>query len=165
MSMPPRASVASSVGDPLGQHVRTLFRELSHAGDLSEVSQSGQLSGPLRHEKVPGAVLQGQAGQVAQGTRVRFSLRVAGHRIVQARYRAYGCPYTLATCEWLARRLEGAELPQLTAEGLSVRIGFPADWAATLGVPAERLGRLLVIEDALHAALKCETDRGLPARP
>jgi hypothetical protein len=32
--------------------------------------------------------------------------------------------------------------------------GPPASWARTLDVPVEKLGRLLIIEDALHAALQ-----------
>jgi hypothetical protein len=31
--------------------------------------------------------------------------------------------------------------------------GTPADWAQTFEVPAEKLGRLLIVEDALNAAL------------
>ena len=64
--------------------------------------------------------------------------------MLQARYRAYGCPYTLAACEWLATRLESAG-----GSGL----GAPADWAQQLKIPQARLGRLLVVEDALIAAL------------
>jgi hypothetical protein len=32
--------------------------------------------------------------------------------------------------------------------------GTPADWAEKFAVPAEKLGRLLVVEDALRAALR-----------
>ena len=128
--------------DPLGPRVRALFGELAHAGELTRASEAGV-----------GQVLRGEAGRTAEGTRVRFTLQLAGTRIVQARYRAYGCPYTLASCEWLARRLTGCELAGGSAAALRAAVGLPADWAAALGVPAERLGRLLVIEDALQRAL------------
>jgi hypothetical protein len=34
-----------------------------------------------------------------------------------------------------------------------VALGEPADWARALEVPVEKLGRLLVVEDALQACL------------
>lgn len=118
------------VDDPLPAAVRKAFSALTHAGDL----QDG-----------PGRLLSGEAGSVAEGTRVRFQLRVMDDGIVEARFRAYGCPYTLATCEWLAGRLPGLTLAQLAAE-------TPQRWSETLGVPQDRLTRLLTIEDALRAA-------------
>jgi NifU-like protein involved in Fe-S cluster formation len=71
-------------------------------------------------------------------------LRLVGDRLVEVRYRAYGCPYTLAACEWLAQQLES---------GGRDSIGGPAEWAQKLRIPPARLGRLLVVEDALRAAL------------
>ena len=91
-------------------------------------------------------MLCGEAGREQRGTRVRFMLRLAGKRLVEVRYRAYGCPHTLATCEWLARSLEGQSLAAL-------KPGNPIAWAQHLGVPAAKLGRLLVVEDALLAGL------------
>lgn len=127
------SELADVTEDPLGPTIRALFSALDHA--------DGEL------EAAPGGVLaNGEAGRQASGTRVRFMLRIAAGRVEAVRFRAYGCPYTLATCEWLARSLEGR---RADAPGL----GSPLDWARQLGVPAARLGRLLVIEDALAAAL------------
>ncbi len=120
--------------DELDPRVRELFGALEHAGDLAAAGS------PLR---------MGEAGLERDGARVRFMLRLEGARVVAVRYRAYGCPSTLATCEWLARRLEGCELRRL-------ELGNPIDWAQHLGVPAAKMGRLLVIEDALRAALEPE---------
>jgi NifU-like protein involved in Fe-S cluster formation len=120
--------------DPLSPVVRELFVALEHAGDLEGVADAAV------------AVTVGEAGREELGTRVRFTLATSAGRIKSVRFRAYGCPYTLATCEWLARNLEGHR-----PEALSV--GSPLDWARLLEVPAARLGRLLVIEDALLAAL------------
>jgi hypothetical protein len=122
------ASAEDLPGDPLGAEVRRLFGALRHAGEPAG-------SAPL---------VCGEAGREQRGTRVRFMLQLAGARVLQARYRAYGCPYTLAACEWLATRLEGGERGSL---------GAPADWARQLKIPPARLGRLLVVEDALVAAL------------
>lgn len=133
--------------DALGPRVRALFVDLAHAGDLS------------------GPVCTGEAGRVAEGTRVRFSLRLAGTRIEAVRYRAYGCPFTLAACEWLARELRGRQLGEPIATALTAAVGRPVEWAAALGIPPQRLGRLLVVEDALRAAiLQCNMSAGEPVR-
>jgi NifU-like protein involved in Fe-S cluster formation len=115
--------------DPLGPQVRGLFAALRHAGEPAATSAA--------------RVHCGDAGREQRGTRVRFMLYLAGERLIEVRYRAYGCPYTLAACEWLATQLE---------RGGRDSIGGPAEWAQQLGVPPARLGRLLVVEDALKAA-------------
>lgn len=128
--------------DPLGPRVRALFVELAHAGDLAPTAADGAE-----------IARTGEAGRLAEGTRVRFGLRLSGARVVQVRYRAYGCPFTLATCEWLARQLTGRQLGETSARAMTAAVGGPPDWAAALGVPPQRLGRLLVVEDALRQAL------------
>jgi len=119
--------------DGLTIAVRARFTSLDRAGALP-----------------PGEVGEcrvGEAGSEQVGTRVRFELRLARGRISAARFRAYGCPWTLAVCDWVAEQLEQRGLPEPPPGG-------PEGWAAALGVPLERLGRLLVIEDALRAALR-----------
>ena len=128
----------------LGEPLRSLFADLAHGGDLDGAAPSA-----LAGERV----LCGEAGSRHGGTQVRLQLRVRwqDRQVLEVRYRAYGCPYTLATCEWLARRLTGHALSALPA--LDPAVGGARDWAAQLAAPAVRLGRLLVIEDALRAAL------------
>jgi NifU-like protein involved in Fe-S cluster formation len=126
------------VPDPLGGRVRGLFSDLAHAGEPA---------GPT-----PARILRGEAGRESLGTRVRFTLCIGAQAVLEARYRAYGCPYTLATCEWLARTLEGQPLHALQG-GNPAGLGGPLDWAAQLRVPEHKLGRLLVVEDALRNAL------------
>jgi hypothetical protein len=130
-----------SAADPLGSCVRGLFSDLAHGGEGST------------RAAVP--LLQGEAGRESEGTRVHFTLRVEAGRLCEMRYRAYGCPYTLASCEWLARQLEGQSQSALAGPNPSGigGLGGPLDWARRLGVPQERLGRLLIIEDALRNAL------------
>jgi len=126
------------MSDPLGPQVRRLFEALAHAGEPRPAvgdSAAGD-SDAVR-------VVYGDAGREQRGTRVKFMLCLAGDRLLEVRYRAYGCPYTLAACEWLARRLE--------AGGRDL-IGAPGDWAQELRIPPARMGRLLVVEDALRAA-------------
>ena len=114
--------------------MRRLFERLTHAGD------------GLAHGGEPSALLtvHGEAGREQRGTRVRFTLKFHEGELVEARYHAYGCPHTLAVCEWLAGALEAGHLPST---------GGPAHWCRTLDVPIVKLGRLLVVEDALRAAL------------
>jgi len=131
--------------DGLPARVRALFEDLVHVGDLPDVG--------ARERQGADEVLRGQAGSRAEGTQVRFTLGLTDARIIAVRYRVYGCPYTLATCEWLASRLSGAPLAGRSATALTSVVGQPTEWAAALQVPAARLGRLLIIEDALRAAL------------
>ena len=66
--------------------------------------------------------------------------------LASASHQAYGCPQTLAVCEWLAAQLPGRSL-------LDPGLGGALDWVRDKQLPADRLTRLLVVEDALRAAL------------
>jgi len=94
----------------------------------------------------PSDVRQGRAGRPADGTAVFFELKIADGTVKSARFSAYGCPHTVAVSAWLCEVLEGAPLEAGAP-------GDPAAWADKFAVPAEKLGRLLVVEDALRAAL------------
>jgi cysteine desulfurase len=90
--------------------------------------------------------LSGEAGGVEEGTWVRFELLVGPDIVKEARFKVLGCPHTMDTTRWLCEQLpgrtRGASLP-----------GTPLDWAAARAVPVEKLGRLLLVEDALRACL------------
>ena len=90
--------------------------------------------------------VSGEAGTREQGTWVRFMLNPSGPCIERAAHQVYGCPATQAVCEWLVAQLPGRSWQD---PGL----GGPQDWARTLDIPLDRLTRLLVVEDALRAAL------------
>ena len=75
-----------------------------------------------------------------------FELQIADGIVKSARFSAYGCPHTVAVVAWLCEVMEGRKLDA----GIP---GTPADWAQAFEVPAEKLGRLLIVEDALRAAL------------
>jgi cysteine desulfurase len=92
------------------------------------------------------AVIRGEAGSEAQGTWVRFHLKIAGGTVKDALFQAYGCPHTLAVTAWVTEQLPGRPREALVP-------GQPSEWLAQLAVPVEKLGRLLIIEDALQAAL------------
>jgi cysteine desulfurase len=99
----------------------------------------------------PPGVRQGCAGQASAGTRVYLELVLdeagqAGGIVKSARFSAYGCPHTLAVVSWMCEALEGRRLDA----GIP---GTPADWAREFEVPIEKLGRLLIVEDAVRSAL------------
>jgi cysteine desulfurase len=116
--------------DTLSKMTRQLFTELPGAGTLPDA---------------PG-VVRGEARDADTQTWVRFHLRVENGTVRDARFEALGCPHTVAVMAWLTGRLPGRMLAGL-------QLGAPAAWADTLEVPVEKLGRLLVVEDALQACL------------
>jgi cysteine desulfurase len=102
----------------------------------------------VRRLRALAAGSEGGAGQRSQGVQVRFEVRMAAGRVAAVRYRAYGCPHTLATCEWLRRTLEGTSIDEIET------LVKPRDWAIKLDIPLAKLGRLLTVEEALRAALR-----------
>ncbi len=118
--------------DSGGADVERLFRELPAGGVIPDSA---------------GTVLHGEAGGPAEEVWVRFHLLVDGDSVKDARFEARGCPHTLATAAWLAAGMPGRRLEE------ALRSGARA-WARELKVPVEKLGRLLVIEDALRASLR-----------
>jgi NifU-like protein involved in Fe-S cluster formation len=110
-------------------------------------SGSGQLApGP--------GIFTGEAGSPAAEAWVRFHLSVKEGSVKAALFQAWGCPHTLAVSAWLTSQLAGRSMQDLVP-------GMPAAWLEALEVPVEKLGRLLVIEDALKAALQAWNDEAL----
>jgi cysteine desulfurase len=93
------------------------------------------------------AAARGEAGGVHQGTWIRFHLLVADNVVKDARVQAYGCPHTLAVAAWMAKALPGRRREDLQP-------GTPTEWATDHSVPVEKLGRLLVVEDAVQACVR-----------
>jgi NifU-like protein involved in Fe-S cluster formation len=85
----------------------------------------------------------GSAGSIDAGTWVRFALRLRGGRVTEARFKAYGCPHTRAAVAWLAEHAPDKTLAELAAQGLE-------EVVRRLDIPAEKLGRLLIVQDALR---------------
>ena len=118
-------------------HYNNLTRE-----HFENPAAAGELSGR--------AIRRGAAGAAALGTWVQFDVRIAGigapGRIKAARFRAFGCPHVIAVANWLAQTASGrAATPELPDSVQALRERFD--------VPIEKLGRLLVVEDAWIAAL------------
>jgi len=111
--------------------VRELFERLPHAGDLAPG---------------PGAVVHGEAIALDRGAWVRYEARIEDGRVTDCAFRAWGCPHTLAAAALVASRMHG--------QGVDAKAAFDARWLATeLDAPPEKLGRLLVVEDALFGML------------
>jgi NifU-like protein involved in Fe-S cluster formation len=111
--------------------VLALFRELPCAGDLAP----GE-----------GTIVSGEAVAIERGAWVRFEARIGTGRIHACRFRAFGCPHTLAAAAFVARALCAPASPD------AVNLDS-ARLARELDVPTEKMGRLLVVEDALRALL------------
>ena len=112
-------------------------------------------AGPLSGSS--GTTCAGAAGRRELGAEVRFEVRIEEGRIAEICFHAYGCPHTIAACSLACERLEGAPVQALA--GLE-----PAGLAAALGAPAEKTGRLLLVQDALHQCLLAWENRGLAER-
>ena len=112
-------------------HVLELFRKLPGAGALPAGT---------------GTVVAGEAVALDRGAWVRFEARLEAGRLAECRFRAFGCPHTLAAAALAASKLVTAA-PSDTSP-VDARL-----LAQELDVPAEKLGRLLVVEDAIHALL------------
>ena len=118
------------------------LRALSPAAEDLERSADGPRMLPMGDTEVVG-----EAGGPGREVWVRFRLAVRDESVRKASFKAYGCPHTLAVAEWLAGQLPGRRRTELLP-------GTPVDWARRLAVPLEKLGRLLVLEDALRECLR-----------
>jgi NifU-like protein involved in Fe-S cluster formation len=121
----------TQTGTRYSARVLALFRTLPHAGALPEKS---------------GGVAAAEAMALDRGAWVKFEARVEAGRIVACRFRAWGCPHTLAAAALAAGWLEAPP------DGVSTRCEA-ARLARELDAPAEKMGRLLVVEDAARALL------------
>jgi NifU-like protein involved in Fe-S cluster formation len=109
--------------------------------------------GPLTGD----TVRRGEAGSMAQGAWVVIEADVRGGRLARLGFRAFGCPHLIAACSHATEILTGrpvAALAELDAAAL----------AAALGIPARKLGSLLMLEDALRNC-RADWDTTPPAGP
>jgi NifU-like protein involved in Fe-S cluster formation len=100
---------------------------------------------------LPGA-FRGAAGDRAQGTWVQFDVKCDADSVTDARFLVFGCPHTIAAAAWLAQAVVGT----------APRCGMPESVQALrerFEVPVEKLGRLLIVEDALKRALAAAIEK------
>ncbi|MCH7981293.1 MAG: iron-sulfur cluster assembly scaffold protein, partial [Proteobacteria bacterium] len=80
----------------------------------------------------------------AQGVRLQLSAAAAGGRVIELRFRAWGCPHLIAAAAAFCTGYTGQRLSHLlefSAAGIM----------QTLAVPVEKTGRILVLEDAVRS--------------
>jgi cysteine desulfurase len=94
-----------------------------------------------------------EAGEIRLGTWLRFLLRLSGAVgdgavVREVRVQVYGCPHTVAAANHVAGQLIGRSFGDLSP-------GKPQDWLVAVTAPVEKLGRMIIIEDALKNPLQC----------
>ena len=108
--------------DPYSSAVRALFAAPAHAGDLDR-----------------GATVTVDK----QGVRLQLSATAENDVVTAMRFRAWGCPHTIAAAELACAELEGQPVADL--------LDFPVSGLMEkLPVPVEKTGRILVLEDAIR---------------
>ncbi len=106
-----------------------------------------RLPGAARLSAGPGMQIAGEAIAVERGAWVRFEARVEAGRIAECVFRAWGCPHVLAAAAWVAS--------EARARAIADSASFDASrLARELDAPAEKMGRMLVVEDAFRALLE-----------
>lgn len=113
------------------RRVRELFERLPGAG---AIGASG------------GTVVSAEAMALERGAWVRFEALVDGDRVVECVFRAWGCPHVLAASAWACAEIRGLGFD--AAGAINAR-----RLAEALDAPAGKMGRLLVVEDAMHALI------------
>ncbi|NNF51660.1 MAG: hypothetical protein HKN59_04405 [Gammaproteobacteria bacterium] len=102
---------------------------------FDEPGRAGNLKGTA------GYCVSGSAGRESEGLRIWLAARIVDDHCVEACFRAYGCPYTIAMAAFAAEKTEGLDQASV---GLA-----PLEAARELGLPDEKLACALCAEDAL----------------
>jgi len=115
---------------------------MEYSSEVVRRFDSARGAGELPHG-TPGLVA-GEAYDRTLHVWVRFQLQVIAGDIRTVRFAVFGCPHTVAAASRAAEWLEGRCVED------AVRLDVCA-LQAELGVPVEKLGKLLRIEDAVAA--------------
>jgi len=99
-------------------------------------------------------LVTGEAEDRTLSVWIRFQVQVAGTVIRAVRFRVFGCPHTVAAAAWIAEALQGRQSDSLRELDMH-------EVRKTLDAPLEKLGKLLVLEDALQA---CWQEYNAPAQ-
>lgn len=109
--------------DPYSARVREYFDQPRHGGRLD-----GACAGYFN----------------AQGLRIRLTATVADTLISAMRFQAWACPHVIAAAEALCRHYEGRRVSDLE------KFSTPKIMQ-DLGIPVEKTGRILVLEDTVRS--------------
>jgi NifU-like protein involved in Fe-S cluster formation len=95
----------------------------------------------------------GVSGTLEEGTVTRIDVRVGGNRVVEARFKVFGCSAAIASASLVAEWLEGASLDearQLTAERVAeaLQLAHEREHVARLAIEAAHLALASVVGKA-----------------
>lgn len=107
--------------------VRRHFAEPRHAGDLDNSFDT---------------TISAEVSESDEGARIQVSAGLRDGAIAAAAFRAWGCPHLVAAADLVCERLTGQPVRSLENYDL-------AHITRELCIPAEKAGRILLLEDAL----------------
>jgi NifU-like protein involved in Fe-S cluster formation len=122
------ADTAQLLG-PYNSRVRACFNTPHHAGGGQEVD---------------GCRYEARASESGAGALLTLSAVTDGGVLASLRFRAFACPHLIAAAEVCCERFEGGPVNQLSD------LDVP-HLMKTLGVPIEKTGRILLLEDAIRS--------------
>ena len=96
-------------------------------------------------------VVTGEAEDRTLNVWIRVQVQVDGTVIRSVRYQVFGCPHTVAAAGWIAAALPGRKSDALQELDMH-------ELRRILAVPVEKLGKLLVLEDALQACWRAHVE-------
>jgi NifU-like protein involved in Fe-S cluster formation len=92
----------------------------------------------------PGTLVSGEAMALDRGAWVWFEARLDQGRVAECVFRAWGCPHVLAASALACELVQGLAID--APDAIHAR-----RLAEALDAPAAKMGRLLVVEDAMRA--------------
>ena len=105
----------------------------------------------------------GAAGSLSQGTWVRFHIQILRGIVTAARFNAFGCPHVIAVASWLTEHAVGRAVGRAVGDTQPAALPEPVPaLQQRFGVPADKRGRLLVVEDAWIAAIQAAVTKSGP---
>jgi len=116
---------------PYNEQVRGLFQNPRHTGDAAAGN---------------GRRYEARASESTAGAQILLIAGVTEGILAALRFRVFGCPHLIAAAEATCERFEGGAVNKLQEFNVS-------DLMETLGVPVEKMGRILLLEDAIQALL------------
>ncbi len=121
--------------DPYNETVRRCFENPVHAGDLGGDCHN---------------VVTADFSESEKGARIILSAGIDDGKIVEMRFRAWGCPHLIAAAEMVCDELEGRPIDSLAKVVAN-------ELVAQLSVPVTKTGRMILVEDAAASLLKGST--------
>jgi len=94
-------------------------------------------------DELDGNLIEFRAGDIEKNQLIHLKCIELEGKIVLARFQAYGCPYFIASSEWLCEQLEGSVSNKINKIKLQ-------DLMDLLAIPIEKKSIILLLEDAMN---------------